>query len=315
MKIVYQDKEIIIEPKKIKTTVKELLKYLRPNIQSADEEELVLIEKKSDIIDKLICLDQNAELDLETISNNQEFILIIINSNTQFEEKHKEPIEKLVMQVTNAKEQINPLKASKKRPAYPKDDHMEYIEHILSTGNLSMNNVRLRAEIANLLNNPIGAGEGTSLNSFFGLNYTGYSNPSSSSQNGNLTNTNTALNNNNTDLPNLIPSNMPIIRQRPPKIEANPEFVQNLVDMGFEEVRAKRALIASKNNLNHATEMILNGYDMDLPDSGLFSGKTLNNEGNYSQILFDNAQIPQLDIQNNNQVPNENVVSQEYKIE
>ena len=44
--------------------------------------------------------------------------------------------------------------------------------------------------------------------------------------------------------------------------------------MGFPEDRAKRALIASRNNLNHATEMILNDNDhVFIDDSNIYEGK------------------------------------------
>lgn len=300
MKIVYQDKEIWIEPKRIKTTVKDFLKYLKPKINSSSDEELILIEKRSDILDRHTCMDDCSELNLENLSNDQEYILLSIKQNVHISDKSKsEPIEKLVMLTTNAKEEIKPPKVQKKRIIY-NDDNLELLEHILSGPNFPGSSVRLRNEIASLLNNPF-LGD-NNLPSFL-YNYN--SNNSSSP----LNNSTSALNNNVNTQSNNLPNSTVPVRQQPPQIEANPTYVQNLVDMGFPEDRAKRALIISKNNLNHATEMILNGYDMDMPDQNLYGGFFYITIGNFSQI-FGNIQVQS---ESNNQNTNENQnIQEEY---
>ncbi len=261
MKIVYQDKEILIEPKRIKTTVKEFLKYLKPMINSSSDEELILIEKKSDVFDRHSCMDDCTEIDLENFKNDHEYILLNIKQTVQLPEKSKsEPIERLVMLTTNAKEEIKPPKVSKKRIIY-NDDNMELLEHILSGPNFPGSSLRLRNEIASLLNNPF-----LSDNNFPSFLY------SSNNSTSPLNNSTSTVNNNTNTQSNNLPNSTVPVRQQPPQIEANPTYVQNLVDMGFPEDRAKRALIISKNNLNHATEMILNGYDMDMPDQNIIGG-------------------------------------------
>jgi len=50
------------------------------------------------------------------------------------------------------------------------------------------------------------------------------------------------------------------------KIEADPVKLENLVCMGFEEERCKKALVISNNNLEHATELLLGGSDFELFD-------------------------------------------------
>jgi uncharacterized UBP type Zn finger protein len=299
MKIVYQDKEILIEPKKIKTTVKDFLKYLKPKIDSSSDEELILIEKKSEIFDRHSCMDECTEIDLENLKNDHEFILLNIKQTVQLSEKPKpEPIEKLIMLTTNAKEEIKPQKVMKKRLIY-NDDNLELLEHILSGPNLTGSSLRLRNEITSLLNNPF-----LSDNNFPSFLYS--SNNSSSPMNNS---TSTIINNVNTQSNNLPNSTVPV-RQQPPQLEANPTFLQNLVDMGFPEDRAKRALIISKNNLNHATEMILNGYDLDMPDQNMYGGINITNSlGTFSQ-LFGNIQVQ---TESNNQNTNENQnIQEEY---
>lgn len=49
-------------------------------------------------------------------------------------------------------------------------------------------------------------------------------------------------------------------QQRQPLV-ANPNHVNNLVSMGFEEQRVKRVLVRFRNNLSQATEHLLNGSD------------------------------------------------------
>ena len=321
MKIIYQDREILIEPKKIKTTVRNLLKYIRPKLSLSSEEEIFLLEKKSE--EKHSCLDEYTEIDLE-IENGAEFILISFQNIQQNSEKIKtDPIEKQIMQVTNAKEQILPLKAQKKKRLTPEDNNLEYLEQILSGGNynFSLSSVRLRNEIANLMNNPFMA-ESSLPNSIPNYNFDNNlgSNVNINSNNAfvsniintninNQTNVNVSVGNNNPIIPN---NNNVNVRIRPPSIEANPAYVLNLIDMGFAEDRAKKALIASKNNLNHATEMILNGYDLELNENSNPSYANCkylcNFLVNFNPVY--NIQSTE-NVNNNNQNTNENINSQE----
>ena len=216
------------------------------------------MEKNSEILDKYTYLDDLAELDLDNKNNIAEYIIISVQSSHYEEKTKEETIEKLIMLVTNAKSVIKPVKPQKKK-YLSADDNMEYIEQILSGGNFPISSLRLRSEIVNLINNPF-MNEGN-LPSFI---------PSFNTSNSSNNTTNT-----NNLTANIIPNNSINIRHvRPPSIEPNPIFVQNLIDMGFPEDRAKRALAASNNNLNHATEMILNGYDLELSENSNIYGGT-----------------------------------------
>jgi len=263
MKIFYQDKEIYIEPKKIRTTVQDLIKCLKTKLNTSNEEDLILMEKKPSNLDVYSYLDNNCELDLENNNDIYEYILISIRSLHSEEKTKSDSIEKLIMQVTNAKEIIQPPKTQKKKRMYA-DHNIEYLEQIFSVGNFPMSSLRFRNEIVNLINNPF-MNEGNVTSFLPSLN----NNPiiQSNASNVNISNNgDTNVNLTSSIIPN---SNANVRNIRPPLIEANATYVQNLVDMGFPEDRAKRALVASRNNLNHATEMILNDYDIDLPENSM----------------------------------------------
>lgn len=49
-------------------------------------------------------------------------------------------------------------------------------------------------------------------------------------------------------------------------VQPRQEFISQLVEMGFEENRARRALIATRNNIEAAVEMIANDEDLGLDD-------------------------------------------------
>ena len=263
MKIFYQDKEIYIEPKKIRTTVQDLIKCLKTKLNTSNEEDLILMEIKPSNLDVYSYLDNNCELDLENNNDIYEYILISIRSLHSEEKTKSDSIEKLIMQVTNAKEIIQPPKTQKKKRMYA-DHNIEYLEQIFSVGNFPMSSLRFRNEIVNLINNPF-MNEGNVTSFLPSLN----NNPiiQSNASNVNISNNgDTNVNLTSSIIPN---SNANVRNIRPPLIEANATYVQNLVDMGFPEDRAKRALVASRNNLNHATEMILNDYDIDLPENSM----------------------------------------------
>lgn len=50
------------------------------------------------------------------------------------------------------------------------------------------------------------------------------------------------------------------------KIEPDPKKLEELLFMGFDESKSKKALVISKNSLEHATELLLGGSDFELYD-------------------------------------------------
>lgn len=70
------------------------------------------------------------------------------------------------------------------------------------------------------------------------------------------------------------------------KVEPNPEKLKELLCMGFEDEKCRKALIISNNKIEHATELLLGGSDFELYD-------TINNN-QYNDLYVDkyNKSIP-----------------------
>ncbi len=58
----------------------------------------------------------------------------------------------------------------------------------------------------------------------------------------------------------------PYMPEKVEHLEADPAKLENLLCMGFEEEKSKKALVISNNNLEHATELLLGGSDFELYD-------------------------------------------------
>jgi hypothetical protein len=67
------------------------------------------------------------------------------------------------------------------------------------------------------------------------------------------------------NIPGVIPVNNSQTQSQP--IQPNEEHLKNLQDMGFPEDKCKRALIMSKNNINRATDILLNDELDYVPDN------------------------------------------------
>lgn len=90
-----------------------------------------------------------------------------------------------------------------------------------------------------------------------------------------------------------IGGNRPIIPRPAPTIIPNPVKLQQLLEMGFDEDRAKRALIMTRNNLEAAVEVIANDQDLSfqVPNESLSSvnqhSEILNNHEDDDELHID----------------------------
>jgi len=70
------------------------------------------------------------------------------------------------------------------------------------------------------------------------------------------------------------------------KVEADPKKLEDLLLMGFEEDRCRKALTISKNSIEHATELLLGGSNFELYDNILQANDHLNiNESLSNRII------------------------------
>jgi len=62
------------------------------------------------------------------------------------------------------------------------------------------------------------------------------------------------------------PTNRSVIERIIPKFEVDDKKLEDLMQMGFEEERCRKALAAARNNIEYATELLLLGTDFDTLD-------------------------------------------------
>ncbi len=116
------------------------------------------------------------------------------------------------------------------------------------------------------------------------------------------------ISNNNSIGLNVNPISQPLRAHQPMQpVQPNPNAISQLVEMGFEEVRARRALIATRNNLEAAVEMIAN--DEDLGNDNDNEENNLQNEGEDYEIEIEESEVDENESnqqsQNNQEHPNQ----------
>ena len=171
-----------------------------------------------------------------------------------------ESIEELIMKVTGAKEKINKNRNVKKSRRIVDDDlngEFDIFERILQSSQNDMNSMDRLNAIRNLLMRPLMSGMNSS-----NLN----SNSNSGGNNGMGSNINNSSSNiihssvNSSRNPFYFP------HRTQSTVQPDSALINNLMEMGFEEDRIRRALTATGNDITSATEMLLNGTDYDLED-------------------------------------------------
>ena len=101
-----------------------------------------------------------------------------------------------------------------------------------------------------------------------------------------------------------------VVNESRPPVVPNPDMINQLVEMGFEEPRARRALIATRNNIEAAVEMIASDGDLGLDDGNNNSNNNIissvnNNNINYDIEMYDDEDyVDELDNENNSVINN-----------
>jgi hypothetical protein len=213
-----------------------------------------------------------------------------VKSKTNEKEKNDlsspkiESIEELIMKVTGAKEKINKNRNVKKGRRIVDDDlggEFDIFERILQSSQSDMNSMDRLNAIRNLLMSPLMSGMNSS-----NLN----SNSNSDGNNG--IGSNIINGNSNIIYSSVNSSRNPFYfpRRRQTTVQPDLTLINNLKEMGFEEDRISRALIATGNDITSATEMLLNGTDYDLEDD-LPNGFVDFNQGAVNVNTSNNANL------------------------
>lgn len=98
-----------------------------------------------------------------------------------------------------------------------------------------------------------------------------------------LANSNQVVSNNSNSSVVLNSNSMP----QPPPFQPNQDLINQLVEMGFDETRAKNALTRTRNNLEAAVEMIANDEDLGFEDSQVYNQNYQSNISNQEDEELD----------------------------
>lgn len=272
--------------------VRDLVSNLKKNIKLENGYNIFLIEESRRLEDteEIKIKDENE------VTTRTFFLIEVREYKLKNQILNDSELEENLMKVTNAKEKLNRNRTVKKTRRIHDDSltrEFELFEQILqSSQNSNMDAVDRLNAIRNLIMRPVIGENQTNINN-------SNVNQSHNSLASNLLNTMSQMTNNTSQTNNQnqsqVNSNPFYIPQRirPQIVQPEPELINNLTEMGFEEDRARRALIATSNDYAAAAEMLLNDTDIALGDdlpSGMY---------NYSYGGTGNIELPQV---NNNEL-------------
>lgn len=240
-KVYFEDKEIIIEAD-LKVSVKILKNKLKDYLK-IEKNHIELLSETS-LLENEYILDES----------HPELFAFTKEISDEKEENKDENLEDILMKVTNAKTKIKAFdkKGIESNRFGDLDEFLNNSVSILSGNNLQNINIRSNnplitqslnenlSSLLNLRNIFSGISQGVRMQVI-------QQNPVNNSQ---------PQQNNNSSVFNISSLIRPSSAQA--QIEPNSEYVNTLVEMGFEEDRVRRALINSLNNMDVATEMLLN---------------------------------------------------------
>ena len=282
MILIFEDKEILLEtPSEI--SVKALKKQLSSQL-SINTEKLSIMNNKEVLDDNYL---------INNVEGSKKFIILKSfdagSTLTSDEEKNfvlqeNDDIEELIMKVTGAKKRLVFKKGrSSKNKLNSIESKLETMNQLFSRFPPQRGSSLLRQEFENIIAQTNHIREsinfeeninnlGTSSNLYSPFNISSHNNPILNTilQNQSLesnhpgqsvsnNNSNTSANSNfnfNHYIPQLIPF-------RRPSVQADFQSTKSLVDMGFSEDQAKRALSMTGNNLNSAADLLLSNYNLD----------------------------------------------------
>lgn len=276
--LIFEDKEITIESH-CDISIKAIKKHLSSHL-SIDAEKLIIMNDK-EVLDENFIVNKEVGLIKYII-----FKQVDIGSQglpvreMQFKLEESNELEDLIMKVTGAKKKLCSKKGKFKNKISSIDNRLEIMNQLLTRYSLPRSSSFLRNEFDTIISNTNNIRE--SLNSEENL-----LNNTNNSTNRNQTVFNTFVRNQNPLLSSLrnlfeesnmigqsISSNNSIrhnlnhfIPQINPfrrmNVQPDLQLIKNLVDMGFSEDHAKKALSLTGNNLNAAADLILSNENLE----------------------------------------------------
>lgn len=272
--ILFEDKEISVESSN-ELTVKSLIKELASKL-SFPPETLALMNEKTLMEDSTVINkdDSNKKLILFRLIDVGQFKCS--DSGEKELQSEERDLEDLIMKVTGAKKKIGNKKLKSKIKTSNFESRFEIMNQLFSRYPIHRNSAMMLQEFENIINRQNGNNrdsinfEEESISSLGSSSV--QTNQSGQAQIQNLNNNSSSgsfFNGIRSTLEMRNPfsrtgSNYPSMGMfRRANVQVDLGMIKNLVDMGFSEDQAKRALTITNNNLNAAADLILSNENLD----------------------------------------------------
>jgi len=238
------------------------------------------LSKELNIKQHLIVLLEESRLmddnDIIYLSNDytRNLLMFVRNDIGEYEflnkVKSEETIQNLIMNVTGAKEEIEPK--NKRKRTHQFLNHSNFLNQIFSTSPMLIpgvftNNVRVRQELENLFLPFMQNNTSSNIRNEVNVNLQINDNGSNTiSNNANISSSNINLNENSVSNP-LLNNNIRHPIQIIQNVSVDEAKLKTLVELGFSEESSKKALLLTANDIDSSAELLLSGRIDEMPSN------------------------------------------------
>jgi hypothetical protein len=238
------------------------------------------LSKELNIKHHLIVLLEESRLmddnDIIYLSNDytRNLLMFVRNDIGEYEflnkVKSEETIQNLIMNVTGAKEEIEPK--NKRKRTHQFLNHSNFLNQIFSTSPMLIpgvftNNVRVRQELENLFLPFMQNNTSSNIRNEVNVNLQINDNGSNASiNNANISSSNINLNENSVSNP-LLNNNIRHPIQIIQNVSVDEAKLKTLVELGFSEESSKKALLLTANDIDSSAELLLSGRIDEMPSN------------------------------------------------
>ncbi len=276
--LIFEDKEILIETP-CDISIKALKKQLSSHL-SIDSDKLTIMNDK-EVLDENFTINKEEGLKKYIIFKKVDVGNPIIHAREiQFKLEESNELEDLIMKVTGAKKKLSSKKGKFKNKLSSIDNRLEIMNQLLTRYSIPRSSSLLRQEFESIISQSNNVRESLNSEENVQINSNNSNNTNQTIFNPFVRNQNPLLNSlrnlfeesnmigqsvssNNSirhSLNHFIPQINPFRRM---SVQPDLQLIKNLVDMGFSEDQAKRALSLTGNNLNAAADLILSNENLE----------------------------------------------------
>jgi len=276
--LIFEDKEILIETP-CDISINALKKQLSSHL-SIDSDKLTIMNDK-EVLDENFTINKEEGLKKYIIFKKVDVGNPIIHAREiQFKLEESNELEDLIMKVTGAKKKLSSKKGKFKNKLSSIDNRLEIMNQLLTRYSIPRSSSLLRQEFESIISQSNNVRESLNSEENVQINSNNSNNTNQTIFNPFVRNQNPLLNSlrnlfeesnmigqsvssNNSirhSLNHFIPQINPFRRM---SVQPDLQLIKNLVDMGFSEDQAKRALSLTGNNLNAAADLILSNENLE----------------------------------------------------